>query len=262
MAEDVEAVVRELERLQREQARIQAILQKYQKMEEERKALLKKVEGEINEAKEKAKKIGIDIDSVLDEINTVITTDDKLTMPALSADDYEALLGLEKVQMAGAAGEFIKRIVAFAKRELAKRKILAEVSKVREGGVVNFPPADTVLKVFNEVVSVVLEKGEEATADDVENAVKKVTRATAVAGASTARRRRRTRKTGIKAFIRGLLEQRGEISIEEAVDELISAGLAETEDEAKRRFNSAQYSIVHDDGDAEYIDGVLRLLPE
>jgi len=258
VAEDVEAVVRELERLQREQARIQAVLQKYQKIEEERKALLKRVEGEINEAKEKAKKIGIDIDGVLDEINTVITTDDKLTMPALSADDYEALLGLEKVQMAGAAGEFIKRIVAFAKRELAKRKILAEVSKVREGGVVNFPPADTAFKVFNEVVSVVLEKGEEAMADDVEHAVKKITRrATAEAEASTARRRRRTRKTGIKAFIRGLLEERGEITIEEAVDELISAGLAETEDEAKRRFNSAQYSIVHDDGDAEYIDGVL-----
>ena len=41
MAEDVEAVVRELERLQREQARIRAVLEKYQKIEEERKALLK-----------------------------------------------------------------------------------------------------------------------------------------------------------------------------------------------------------------------------
>ena len=144
--------------------------------------------------------------------------------------------------------------MAFAKRELAKRKILAEVSKVREGGVVNFPPADTVFKVFNEITSMVLEKGEEATADDVENVVKKITRrATAVAKASTARRGKRTRRTGIKAFVRRLLEERGEITIEEAVDELISAGLAETEDEAKRRFNSAQYSIVHDDGDAEYL---------
>ena len=59
MAEDVEAVVRELERLQREQARIRAVLEKYQKIEEERKALLKRVEGEINEAKNKARKIGI-----------------------------------------------------------------------------------------------------------------------------------------------------------------------------------------------------------
>ena len=37
MAEDVEAVVRELERLQREQARIRAVLEKDQKREEERK---------------------------------------------------------------------------------------------------------------------------------------------------------------------------------------------------------------------------------
>ena len=269
MAEDVEAVVRELERLQREQARIQAILQKYQKMEEERKALLKKVEGEINEAKEKAKKIGIDIDSVLDEINTVITTDDKLTMPTLSADDYEALLGLEKVQMAGAAGEFIKRIVAFAKRELAKRKILAEVGKVREGGVVNFPPADTVFKVFNEVVSVVLEKGEEATADDVENAVKKIMRrATAVAGASRARRGggRRTRKTGVANYIWEELQKRGEISLEEGAELLVDAGFYDDLNSAKNGFNSAQYTICRWTDPqtgaplAEYENGVLRLL--
>ena len=74
MADDVESIMRELERLEREQARIKPVIEKYERMIEERKALLKRVEGEINEAKEKAKKIGIDIDSVLDEINTVITT--------------------------------------------------------------------------------------------------------------------------------------------------------------------------------------------
>ena len=266
MADDVESIMRELERLEREQARIKPVIEKYERMIEERKALLKRVEGEINEAKEKAKQAGIDIDGVLKAIETVITTDDKLVLPAgMDESAYQALASIaEKIDFDdGPAKEFVVRLAAYCNRELAKRKILSEVSKVREGGVVNFPPADTIFKMFNEVVSVVLEKGEEATADDVENAVKKVTRrATAVAGASTARRRRRTRKTGIKAFVRQLLEERGEITIEEAVDELISAGLAETEDEAKRRFNSAQYSIVHDDGDAEYIDGVLRLLPE
>ena len=136
------------------------------------------------------------------------------------------------------------------------------MQRVREGGPINFPPADTKFRVFNEIVSMVLEKGEEATADDVENAVKRVTRKTAATAARPATRRKRTRRTGIKAFIRRLLEEKGEITIEEAVDELLAAGLAENEDDAKRKFNSAQYSIVHTDGDAEYIDGVLRLLPE
>ncbi|RLI98757.1 MAG: hypothetical protein DRP00_01315 [Candidatus Aenigmatarchaeota archaeon] len=260
MVDDVEAVVRELERLQREQARIRAVLEKYQKIEEERKALLKRVEGEINEAKKKAKRVGVDIDRVLEEINTLITTDDKLIMPALSSEDYETLLDLEKSQMDGGAGELIKRIAAFARREIAKRKIISELQKLREAEAVNFPPADTVFRVFNEIASVIIEKGEEITPDDIENIVKKVTRRTAIA--ARANGVRRTRRTGVKAFLRKLLEERGEVSITEAVDELLAAGLAESEEDAKRKFNSAQYSIVHTDGDAEYINGVLRLIPE
>ena len=265
MGQDVEAIVRELERLEREQARIRAVLEKYEKMEEERKALLKRVEGEINEAKEKARQIGMDIDSVLEAIDTVITTDDKLVLPAgMDEETYRALASIaEKVDFDdGPAKEFVIRLAAYCNRELAKRRIIAEVQRVREGGPINFPPADTKFRVFNEIVSMVLEKGEEATADDVENAVKRVTRKTAAAAARPATRRKRTRRTGIKAFIRRLLEEKGEITIEEAVDELLAAGLAENEDDAKRKFNSAQYSIVHTDGDAEYIDGVLRLLPE
>jgi len=220
---------------------------------------MKKMESEINEAKEKAKKIGVDIDGVLAEIDTIIAGRDRLEMPPMAAGDYEDLLALEKIEMPdGAAKDFVKNIVGFAKRELAKRKIISELQKVREGGEINFPPADARFKVLNEVISVVLEKGEEATADDVENAVKKVTRRTAVATGIT--RRRRTRRSGVKAFVRRLLEERGEITIEEAVNEIIAAGLADNEEEAKRRFNSAQYSITRTDGDAEYTDGVLRLL--
>ena len=267
MAEDVEAVVRELERLQREQARIQAILQKYQKMEEERKALLKKVEGEINEAKEQAKKAGIDIDKVLADIEAVITGKDRLVMPPMAAADYEDLLALEKVQMKdGAAKDFVKSIVAFARRELAKREIISELQKVRESGVTNFPPTDNIFKVYNEIASVVLEKGEETTPDDVENVVKRITRRATVGASTTRGRGRRTRKTGVANFIWEELQKRGEISLEEGAELLVDAGFYDDLNSAKSGFNSAQYTICRWTDPqtgaplAEYENGVLRLL--
>jgi len=272
VAEDVEAVVRELERLQREQARIRAVLEKYQKIEEERKALLKRVEGEINEAKGKAKKIGMNIEGVLKAIETVITTDDKLMLPAgMDENAYRALASIaEKVDFDdGPAKEFIIRLAAYCNRELAKRQIVSEMQKIREGGVINFPPADVKFKVFNELTSVILEKGEKTTADDVENAVKKVTRrATAAAGASRARRGggRRTRKTGVANYIWEELQKRGEISLEEGAELLVDAGFYDDLNSAKNGFNSAQYTICRWTDPqtgaplAEYENGVLRLL--
>jgi len=258
VAEDVEAVVRELERLQREQARIQAILQKYQKMEEERKALLKKVEGEINEAKEKMTSAGIE-PTVLDDLRIIIDSPKTLTIPLMTRDEFEAVAEVCKQQAeSGVARDFWANAEKYFKRWVSICRVFEAFQRnIDAGNLPTMPPVKPEYKAFNFLAEKV-RRGEEIKPDTIVFSVEK----TIQPRTATATRGRRTRRIGIKAFVRRLLEERGEITIEEAVDELISAGLAETEDEAKRRFNSAQYSIVHDDGDAEYIDGVLRLLPE
>ena len=260
MDADIEAILKEIRRLEAEKERIERMLRKQEEIQRRQEELLKRMEAETERAKQRITEAGVNAEELMENLETLITVPRRIEIPALSAIEWENLINaLEQINDVSAdSKEFIRQIIKFGRREIARGKVLMALAELANKGVnVRFPPFEKKYRVFNEAFDATLRRGIAIGDTDLELIVDKIN---AQKQAANSGERKRARRGTYKEFVLKLLEEHGgEITREEAIQALINEGLAENEAEAASRFNSAQYSLKRD-GLAEYSHGVLRLL--
>ncbi|UYL64865.1 MAG: hypothetical protein QIT35_gp69 [Methanophagales virus PBV299] len=233
----------DIEKVAKEVAEIEATIQRMQKLIEKREKLMSRIKEVEERAKKSFKEAGIDVDEVGEYLESIKQLPATVMMPTKASEEMMNLLheaANKAVDLEVA--RFFKDIMECITRNEQINKVVEVFNKADLSRVEKLPEASEKYAMINKLVQRA-KTHEYITREDVELALHtKVTKRVV---------RRPRRSTGGVAMVRQLLKERGSVTYEEAIDELVANDIAEDEADAKKKFNSIRYHLTTN-GEAEW----------
>ena len=148
----------------------------------------------VEEQKKRITEAGVNAEELMENLETLITVPRRIEIPALSANEWENLINaLEQINDVSAdSKEFIRQIIKFGRREIARGKVLMALAELANKGVnVRFPPSQKKYLLFNQAFDATLRRGIAIGDTDLELIVDKINAQRQTANSGERKRARR-----------------------------------------------------------------------
>jgi len=235
----------DIEKVAKEVAELEATIQRMQKLIEKREQLMSKIKEAEEKAKQSFKEAGIDVDEIAGYLESIKKLPATVMMPNKASEEMMRLLSEAANKAVDAeVSRFFKDIIEAITRNEQINKVVEAFNQADLNRVEKLPESSEKYVMINKLVQRA-RMHDYLTREDVELAIHAKPSATKKAV------KRVRRSTGGVAMVRQLLKERGSITYEEVIDELVANDIAEDEADAKKKFNSIRYHLVTS-GEAEW----------
>ncbi|RLG69235.1 MAG: hypothetical protein DRO11_08050, partial [Methanobacteriota archaeon] len=210
----------DIEKVAKEVAELEATIQRMQKLIEKREQLMNKIKEAEEKAKQSFKEAGIDVDEIAEYLESIKKMPATVMMPNKASEEMMNLLS-EAVNKAVDAevSKFFRDIMECITRNEHINKIVEVFNQADLNRVEKLPESSEKYVMINKLVQRA-KAHDYLTREDVELAIHVKAPTKKVA-------KRVRRSTGGVAMVRQLLKERGSITYEEVIDELVANDIAE-----------------------------------